>query len=99
MEEQITYKEIMVSQQGEWDGRIETQIRELQLKVNTCEPGEKEKYLAQIEVLKIKQLFLQDKLDDLKKTIDTAWAEMRTEIDFTWKIFIRTINKSVFEKN
>lgn len=74
-------------------------MQELQLKVNTCEPGEKEKYLAQIEDLKIKQLFLQDRLDDLKKTIDTVWAEMKTEIDFTWRIFIKTINKSVFEKN
>lgn len=99
MEEQITYKEIMASQQNEWNGKIETQMQELQLKVNTCEPGEKEKYLVQIEDLKIKQLFLQDRLDDLKKTIDTVWAEMKTEIDFTWKIFIKTINQSVFEKN
>ena len=99
MEEQITYQDIMDSQLYEWDVKIKTKIQELQLESDNCEPGEKGKFREQIDELKIKQLFLQDRLDELKKTIETAWTEMKTEIDFAWKILIKTINQSIFEKN
>jgi hypothetical protein len=92
----MTYEETMSVQLKEWNSKIESKIEMLQSKAENANKGEKANYLKEIDELQIQQVFLQDRLNELRKTIHEAWNEMNIEINYTWNILKKTINQSIF---
>ena len=92
----MTYEETMSIQLKEWNSQIESKIEMLQSKAEKAKKGEKVTYLKEIDELQIQQVFLQDRLNELRKTIHEAWNEMNIEINYAWKILKKTIDQSIF---
>ena len=92
----MTYEEIMSVQLKVWNSKINSKIEMLQSKAAKAKKGDKETFLKEIDELRIQQLFLQDRLHELKRTINEAWHEMNKEINITWNILKKTIDQSIF---
>ena len=92
----MTYEETISIQLKVWNSKIESKIEMLQSKAAKAKKEEKATYLKEIDELRIQQVFLQDRLHELKKTINEAWHEMNKEINITWNILKKTIDQTIF---
>jgi uncharacterized coiled-coil DUF342 family protein len=81
MDSRDVYQEKMDAQLRQWDA----QIAELRAKADKAKAQAKIEYLERVEEIRSKRDTAARKLEELKKTSDDAWADVKNGLEKAWK--------------
>lgn len=98
MEIREEYIILFSEQQAKWNCRIDAQIIDLKLKSKKADKTSKIKCSELIDELKLKKIFLDDKMEELNGLIQNVESDLRSEIEMTWIILKKTIDQTIFDE-